>query len=61
MTANELRKVAETLVKSRDIEIADIHQDLKPDAVNRAVKKVAEHSLRLAKTKRVIVLSFVVP
>jgi hypothetical protein len=60
MNQSDLKKISDYLMKSRDYEIADVHQDLKYDSILRAVKKVTEHALKLSKSKRVVIISFVV-
>jgi hypothetical protein len=59
MTSPDLRAVASAIQKSRDAQVIELNRDLKPEAVARMIKSVTDHAARAAKTKRVIVVSFV--
>lgn len=56
---SELRQLGAEIMKSNDVRVIELNPTMKPDAVDRAIKEVSDHTSKAARSKRVVLVSFI--
>ena len=55
---SELKQLGAEIMKSSDVKVIELNPTMRPDAVNRAIKEVSDHTSKAARSKRVVLVSF---